>query len=71
MYELSYPIFLLIIILSVFQSIAGVGILVLGTPFLIIYGFDIVEVMIFLLPLSIFNSAVNLLYLYKKKKYQY
>jgi len=67
MYELSYPIFLLIIILSVFQSIAGVGILVLGTPFLIIYGFDIVEVMIFLLPLSIFNSAVNLLYLYKKK----
>ena len=68
MHELSYLIFLLILILSIFQTIAGVGILVLGTPFFIGYGFDIVEIMMFLLPLSIFNSTVNLVYLYKKKK---
>lgn len=68
MYELNYLIFILITILSIFQSIAGVGILVLGTPILILYGFDIVEVMIFLLPLSIINSIVNFLYLFKFRK---
>ena len=68
MYELNYLIFLLIIVLSTFQTIAGVGILVLGTPILILYGFDIVEVMIFLLPLSILNSSINFLYLYKFRK---
>ena len=68
MYELNYLIFLLIIVLSTFQTIAGVGILVLGTPILILYGFDIVEVMIFLLPLSILNSSINFVYLYKFRK---
>ena len=68
MYELSYSIFLLIIILSTFQTIAGVGILVLGTPILVIYGFNLVEVITFLLPLSIFNSTINLVYLYWNKK---
>lgn len=67
MYELNYLIFLLIIVLSTFQTIAGVGILVLGTPILILQGFDIVEVMIFLLPLSIFNSTINFFYLYRFK----
>ena len=62
MYELNYLIFLLIIILSTFQTIAGVGILVLGTPILILFGFDIVQSMIFLLPLSIFNSVINFFY---------
>jgi uncharacterized protein len=68
MYELNYLIFLLIIILSTFQTIVGVGILVLGTPILILYGFDIVEAMLFLLPLSIFNSTLNFIYLHKFKK---
>lgn len=68
MYEFNYLIFLLIIALSIFQTIAGVGILVLGTPILILFGFDIVEVMIFLLPLSIFNSSINFFYLYKFKE---
>lgn len=68
MYELNYLIFLLIIVLSTFQTIAGVGILVLGTPILILQGFDIVEVMIFLLPLSIFNSTINFFYLYRFKE---
>lgn len=68
MYELNYLIFFLIIFLSTFQTIGGVGILVLGTPILILYGFDIVEVMTFLLPLSILNSGINFLYLYKFRK---
>lgn len=68
MYELNYLIFILITILSTFQTIAGVGILVLGTPILILYGFDILQIMFFLLPLSIFNSTINFFYLYKFKK---
>lgn len=68
MYELNYLIFLLIIILSTFQTIAGIGILVLGTPILILFGFDIIETMLFLLPLSIFNSTINFFYLHKFKK---
>jgi len=68
MYEFSYPIFLLIIILSSFQTIAGIGILVLGTPILILLGLDILETMFFLLPLSILNSSINFFYLYKFKR---
>lgn len=68
MHELNYLIFFFIIILSTFQTIVGVGILVIGTPILIFIGFDIVETMFFLLPLSIFNSIVNFIYLKKFKK---
>lgn len=68
MYELNYLIFLLFICLSIFQTISGVGILVLGTPMLIFYGLNIIDVMALLLPLSIFNSFINLLYFFKFKK---
>ena len=50
MYELNYLIFILITILSTFQTIAGVGILVLGTPILMLYGFDILQIMFFFTP---------------------
>ena len=53
---LSY--FCLIII---FQSIIGVGILVLGTPFLLILKFNIIETFFILLPISIITSLLNLL----------
>ena len=68
MYELNYLFFLLIIILSIFQTLAGVGILVLGTPILILYGIDIINVMLFLLPLSILNSIINIIYLKFRRK---
>ncbi len=66
--ELNFLILSIIIVLSSIQTIAGVGILVLGTPILILYNFNIIEVMIFLLPLSILNSAINFFYLLKFKK---
>ena len=68
MYEFNFIILLLTIVLSSIQTIAGVGILVLGTPILILFGFSMFEVMLFLLPLSIFNSLINILYLKVKKK---
>ncbi len=45
----------------IFQSIIGVGVLVLGTPFLLILKFNIVEIFFILLPISIITSLLNLL----------
>lgn len=59
---------ILIIILSIFQTIVGIGILVLGTPVLLLFGFEMIEVMTILLPLSIINSVTNVIYLKKKFK---
>lgn len=44
-----------------FQSIVGVGVLVLGTPFLLILKFSIVEIFFILLPISIITSLLNLI----------
>lgn len=43
------------------QSAVGIGVLVLGTPFLLIKGYPIIEIFFFLLPLSILTSFINLL----------
>ena len=59
---------ILIIFLSIFQTIVGVGILVLGTPILLLIGFEMIEVMMILLPLSIINSFINILYLIFRNK---
>lgn len=47
-------------IIVFFQSIIGVGVLVLGTPFLLILKFNIVEILFILLPISIITSLLNL-----------
>lgn len=61
-------ILIIIIILSIFQTIAGVGILVLGTPILLLLGFQMVEIMTLLLPISMCNSLINLILLNIDKK---
>ena len=43
----------LFIILCTIQSILGIGVLVIGTPVLLIFNFEIIEVMLLLLPISI------------------
>lgn len=53
----------IIFLLSLTQSIAGVGILVLGTPILIIYNFEMLGIMFFLLPISIITSLLNIVLL--------
>ena len=60
--------FLIVLFLSIFQTIAGVGILVLGTPILLLLGLEMVQIMTLLLPLSILNSFVNIFYLKQKEK---
>ena len=55
-------------ILVIIQTIIGVGVLVIGTPFLLILEFNIIEVLSILLPISIFTSFINLLFFKINKK---
>ena len=62
MIELDIIHLLIFFFIVVMQTIVGVGVLVLGTPFLLILQYEIVEVISILLPISIFTSLTNLLY---------
>ena len=59
------PVYLCLIV--ALQSAVGVGVLVLGTPFLLIKGYSIVEILFYLLPLSILTSVINLIIISIKK----
>ena len=50
------------------QSSIVVGILVLGTPFLLILNYNIVEVFFILLPISILTSLINIIIIKIQKK---
>lgn len=56
-----------LIFLATVQSILGVGILVLGTPILLIFEFKILEIIQILLPISILTSLINIIIIKKKK----
>ena len=53
--------FFLVIILVMIQSVAGVGVLVLGTPTLLLLDISLIETMNYLLPISIITSLANLM----------
>ena len=57
-----YVLFLIIIIFSVFQSCLGVGLLLFGTPTLIILGYSYVETLWIILPSSIVISLTQVLF---------
>jgi uncharacterized protein len=57
-----YVLFLIIIIFSVFQSCLGVGLLLFGTPTLIILGYAYVETLWIILPSSIVISLTQVLF---------
>jgi|TARA_B110000027_G_C16086309_1_gene286131 uncharacterized membrane protein YfcA len=52
---------LIILFLITIQSIIGVGILVIGTPTLLILNYDILDIYLILLPISILTSVLNLM----------
>ena len=54
--------------LVIIQSICGIGILVLGTPILLILKFNIIEIFTILLPISILTSLLNLVFFKINKK---
>jgi uncharacterized protein len=54
-------IFIYFCLIVALQSSIGVGVLVLGTPFLLLLGYNMIEVLFILLPLSILTSLINLI----------
>jgi uncharacterized membrane protein YfcA len=63
--EIIYIVTFLLVIL---QTIVGVGVLVLGTPLLLLLSYNIVEIMNILLPISITTSLLNYAYLKSNKE---
>lgn len=61
--------YLLIILLSIIQSIIGVGVLLFGTPILLLAGYDFIDVLILLLPISFAISLTTFLSTSKKIKF--
>lgn len=53
--------FILVISLVMIQSIAGIGVLVIGTPTLLLLNVSMIETMNYLLPISIITSLINIL----------
>ena len=64
----NYFVLIYLCLIVALQSSIGVGVLVLGTPFLLILDFTIIEVFFILLPLSIITSFINLFIIRLKKK---
>ena len=67
MNETIFTYIVLILIISL-QSIVGVGVLVLGTPIMLLLNYSMVEVLSILLPISIVTSLGNFLYFKFQKK---
>ena len=61
-------IYFLTFFLATLQTIVGVGVLVLGTPLLLILNYNMIEIINLLLPISITTSFLNYLYLKSIKK---
>lgn len=63
--------FIFIIFLVIIQSIAGVGVLVLGTPTLLLLNVPMIEIMNYLLPISIITSLLNLMIIRSSNSFTY
>ena len=61
-------IYILFFFLVILQTIVGVGVLVLGTPILLFFDYNIIETMSLLLPISITTSFLNYIYLKTNKE---
>ena len=57
----NYLVLIYLCLIVALQSSIGVGVLVLGTPFLLLLKYDILQAFFFLLPLSILTSLINLI----------
>lgn len=66
MFDVFFILFFYVII--IIQTSIGVGILVLGTPFLLYFNFNMVEILFLLLPISIITSLVNVILISSSEK---
>tara|TARA_B100000767_G_scaffold270527_1_gene294416 strand:+ start:4674 stop:5423 length:750 start_codon:yes stop_codon:yes gene_type:complete len=64
--------FILVVSLVTIQSIAGVGVLVIGTPVLLLLNISIIETINYLLPISIVTSLFNIIIMkFKSNSFYY
>lgn len=59
---MSFDVLIIIVITSFIQSIFGVGVLLFGTPLLLLRGYDFIDAVIILLPISV---SINLIQIAK------
>ena len=57
----SYIVLFYLTFIIALQSTIGVGVLVLGTPFLLILNYDMLQIFLILLPVSILTIFINLI----------
>jgi len=62
---MSLVIFITILITAIIQSIFGVGVLLFGTPILLLFGLDFITILTILLPISLIISSFQLVVSYK------
>jgi len=62
---MSIAIFITILITATIQSIFGVGVLLFGTPILLLFGFDFITTLTILLPVSLIINSFQLVVSYK------
>ena len=63
-------IYIVLPLLIIIQSIIGVGILVIGTPFMLLVNYDIISILSLLLPVSLITSFLNILLIKNNKEYK-
>ena len=62
--------FIIIFILSIFQSVFGVGLLLFGTPVFLMLDYDFISTLVTILPVSIIISFVQIMHKKNLKKNQ-
>ena len=62
---MSLEIFFTILITSIIQSLFGVGVLLFGTPLLLLFGFDFITTLTILLPISLIINSIQVTISYK------
>ena len=71
---MEFIIYIILILLIAIQSIMGVGVLVIGTPLMLIAGYNFISILQILLPISILTSLLNIIiikFYYKKNIFKY
>ena len=68
---MSLDIFLIVVVTSVIQSIFGVGVLLFGTPILLALGYDFINAIIILLPISLTINILQATKDYKKIDFKF
>ena len=53
---------IIIIVLCAFQSVFGVGLLLFGTPFFLMIGYDFISTLTIILPVSVLISFLQIIY---------